>query len=98
MAVTMNRLSREYVFWPLITENSLTGVTAEVALLIAGVQPVEADWKTASIFINGDLKYVRALVGPDGDVVPAVGVYQSWVRLTASPERPVRRPGVVTID
>jgi hypothetical protein len=94
----MSRLSLEYVFWPLVTTNDLSQVTSEVALLGAGVIPQETDWLPAVIFTEGINKYVRLLVGPGGDVTLAPGTYQSWIRLTANPERPVRRPGVVTIE
>jgi len=102
MALTMHRLSREYVYWDVTTENDILNATAEVALLMSGIDPVEIDWVAATIL--GDLTTgftIRLLVsgtGNGGDIELAAGDFQAWIRITDTPERPVRRPGVVTVE
>lgn len=94
MPLEIDRLSREYVYWPIVTDNVISGATAEVALLAdPTAHPEESDWETAEIFVNE----VRILLGPGGTVELSPGDYQSWVRITDNPERPVRKPGVVTV-
>lgn len=111
MAVEMYRISREYVWWMIETPNDISNSTVEVACLPnPDDQPVEADWVAGSIIapddpVDGDgfNWWARALVGDDGADVDLSGEttypvdFQSWVRITDTPERPVRKPGVITI-
>ena len=101
MAAVMHRLSREYVFWPVITTDDISNAAAEVAILEAGVMPQEVDWVPADIVESLGTFSIRALVsgpGQGGDIELPVGDYQSWIRITDLVERPVRMPGVVTIS
>jgi len=105
MAVTLSRLTREFVHWPITTTNDLTGATAEVAFLANPSDlPDESDWEGAELVEAAAGWLVRALVGPGHvdsiDLTPAGGSqdYQTWVRVSDEPERPVRRPGVVTVE
>jgi len=106
MPLTMSRLTREYVFWDITTDDDLSGATAEVAFIDdAETLPTEGDWETATLVeTSGGNWRFRALVGPDDpssiDLTPPTAIsvdYETWVRLTDTPERIVRRPGVVTI-
>ena len=106
MALTMSRLTREYVFWPVETQDDLSTSTVEVAFKDNAVdKPEEVDWEDATLVEDGSGNWrVRALVGPDHvdsiDLTPPTADfidYESWVRLTDNPERIVRRTGVVTI-
>jgi hypothetical protein len=110
MAVTMSRLSREYVWTRIQTPNDLSESVIEVAFKdSAAALPGESDWEPASKFpftdATGSGWDVRVLVGPDHvsaiDLTPpssAIVDYQQWVRITDNPERPVRRAGVVTVQ
>lgn len=94
MALEIDRLSREYIYWPITTDNDLEGATAEVAFLAdPAAHPEEADWVDATIVDSR----VRILFGPGGEVTHEAGDYQTWVRITDNPERPVRKPDVVTV-
>ncbi len=89
-------LSREYLhFW--VDGVTGTGETVEVAFTAADGKPVEGDWEAASwgrLAVDG--ADVRVLVGP-GAVPLASGIYAAWVRVTADEERPVLRPGLVSV-
>ena len=106
MALEMSRLTREYVFWDVDTNDNLSTSTVEVAFIDNAVDiPQEADWEDADLIEGGDGVWrVRVLVGPDHvdsiDLTPPTSDfldYESWTRLTDTPERIVRRTGVVTI-
>lgn len=103
MTVELNRLSREFVWWKLGTDD-LTGATVDVALLAdATAVPATGDWTAAQLIdpahADGDGAnwWARLLIGPGGTKVLAVGDFQSWVRVTTATEVPVRKPGVVSI-
>jgi hypothetical protein len=107
-------LSREYLYVPFAQMNMpiATLSLSKLAFKTAGVEPLDADWKTAIPVTVGHAIYVASigdslaiLVGPlraDAGVttndLPA-GDYQVWVdaRTTGSDERIVRVAGVLTI-
>lgn len=101
MPVTLTSLTREFIRWPVTTDSDLTGAIAEVAFLSdSAAQPIEDDWQEAELLQTEGGWEVRTLIGPghiDATEL-APGDYQSWVRITDEPERPVRRPGVLTIE
>jgi len=98
-----NALSREYLWFSITTTNDLSGATAEVTYLAAGVDPEEVDWVAAELIQEGVDWFIRSLVsgpGQSGATVAielSLGDLQAWTRITDTPERPVRRPGVVTV-
>jgi len=76
-----------------------TGATVELALMrkpgdITGTtpsdpynDPAEADWQTGSWETDGSRYLARATAGTGGTLAPSErGIYQLWVRVTASPE------------
>jgi len=108
MAVTISRLSREYLYTFVKTPNDLSSSTAEVAFVDNPTdRPEEVDWEDAVLIANtveGEAGFdIRVLIGPGGDVdltppsETAVD-YQKWIRITDNPERPVRRAGLVTVQ
>lgn len=108
MPLELSRLSRDFIYFDLETPNDLELSQGEAAFKSAGERPIEDDWSPAEIILeaNGDW-VLRVLVGPNSGVVTdsidltpptdAPMDYQAWTRVTDNPERPVRRPGVVTI-
>lgn len=104
MPAEMSHLSTEFVWTPIAPApgTDLTGGTAEVAVVSGpSAEPNDEAWIEATLVPSGPSWHARILVGPfGGDVEPAVGDHQVWLRLTApgSPERPVRRAGVLTIQ
>ena len=86
--------SVQYVHVP-ITGTDLDGGEPVAMAVIATTaeEPATGDWKTA----NWDAGSARILIGPGTDLQLADGIYRVWVRVTASPEIPVIRSGLLRI-
>ena len=78
-----------------------TADTVTMAFTAAGVDPVLGDYKTASWETDATTTpstyYARCLVGPGGTVTLAAGTYEVWVKITDSPEVPVKRSGTLVV-
>lgn len=75
-----------------------TDLGVEMALVEGSPEanpPEEGDWKTAAWAEGGPPYRARLLVGPGQDVVPTPGLHTLWVRLTDTPEIPIRPSGLV---
>lgn len=86
----ISRLSTEYLYWPIVSDEDFSDANAYVAFVVGDEhpEPVESPWVPASIVENPDdaeQQAVELLVGPDGeDLSPAdqnMVVYRVWVRL-----------------
>lgn len=100
MALELHQLTREYVWWEITTSNDLTGSLVEVAFTDEVSIPAELDWESATLVDVNGTWFVQRLVsgtGNGGDTTLAVGDHQAWVRIDDTPERPVRKAGIVTI-
>lgn len=108
--LTLHTGTKEYVFFPVkATEQDgdtidLSADTVQVAFTDPGTEPVAGDWVSAAWEAGGPdpSGFYRAflLVGGVGSGAAkelADGVWQAWVRVTDSPERPVRPVGQVSI-
>lgn len=85
-------LSTEYIHAPITGPTNLTSFAVEMAILPVGQDPISGDWKTAQ-WAGTD---AIVLVGPSAAIPLTKGVqYEVWVRITASPEIPVLRPGFI---
>lgn len=85
-------LSTEYVHAPIDGPANLTSFTVEMAILPTGQDPAGGDWKAAT-WSGTD---ATVLVGPSAVIPLTKGAqYEVWVRITASPEIPVLRPGFI---
>jgi hypothetical protein len=84
-------ISREYVYVPVAGAAGTEPV--DIAFVGFGAEPGEPDWQTAE-WSSGS---ARVLVGPDSDVVLADGLYEVWVRVTAAPELPAVKSGLLRI-
>lgn len=98
--------STEYVYSTVTADHDLTGVLIEVALPATGNAPVTGDWHSAettgvtqtSMSPARWTATYRILLGPSGGVTSLVpGNYDWTVRLTDSPEHPVRKTGSVIV-
>ena len=106
MAVRINSLSKEYVRVEVRAKlagavvNVSTDVV-EMAFPAAKVDPVSGDWKTATWEVDTttdpDRYFARCLVGTGGTVSLADGLYDVWVRVTDSPEMPVKKAGQLVV-
>lgn len=76
-----------------------TADTVQMAFLATASAPVSGDWKTASwetdASTNPDTYYARCLVG--SAVTLTAGTYTVWVKVTDSPETPVKRAGLLRV-
>jgi hypothetical protein len=76
-----------------------TGDPVAMAFTTGSAEPgnwVTASWDGSSPRSDGS--YVaQCLVGPGGDAVLVVGSYSIWLKVTDSPEVPVRNVGLLTI-
>lgn len=108
MPLELSRLSRDFIVFDIDTDSDLTLSEGEAAFLPAGQRPDESDWHPAFLVEENGRWVLKVLVGPSsGQGTPSIDLtpegefpvdYQAWVRVTDNPERPVRRPGVVTIE
>lgn len=93
--------STEYATASVTTDHDLTGSTIEVALPVTGEAPVT--YHTAEVVGVADLgtgkwkATYRVLLGPGGPVALTAGTYDWIVKITDSPEIPVRKAGTVTV-
>lgn len=100
-------LDLEYVRVPVSAKTAGADVnpTSDTVVMaftaIPGVDPVGGDWKTSSWETDATTTpstyYARCLIGPGGTIALAVGSYQVWVKVTDSPEVPVKRAGVLVV-
>lgn len=97
-------LSTEYVKTQISyrVEDSFRDPTAFAvhwAFTLGGVEPDDSEWVQGSweTAIAGGKYFARVLIGPQGDVTLDDGVYTAWVRVTGSPEVPVKLVGRLAI-
>lgn len=102
----ISRLTTEYLYWHLTSDNDFSGDTASVAFMASGsTKPGGSDWTVADIVPNPDdsaQDSVRLLVGPDGekDLTPggdSATTYNVWIKLTTVSETFVRRAGTLLV-
>lgn len=83
------------------TAVDLDGYTVQLAFTAVDVAPVSGDWKTGSwdtdTTTNPDTYHARCLVGPAGAVTLTAGTYAVYVKVTATPEIPVLRAGLMEV-
>lgn len=85
--------SREYLHVP------VSGATADQPVELAVVdigaeEPAEDDWTPADVW---DGTVAKVLIGPGGTLELEDGTFRVWVRVTADPEIPVIRGGLLRI-
>lgn len=104
--LTLSTASLEYVRVPMSAESAgaavnPTGDTVQMAFLAGSGPPAGGDWKTASWDTDATTYpptySAQCLVGPSGTVTLAAGIYSVWVKVTDSPEVPVKRAGQMKV-
>jgi hypothetical protein len=93
MSLRLNTKTKEYVFVPVTLNDAAPdpGLDVKVAFPAQGEDPetwIDAAW---------DDGRARVLVGPGADVELASGHYDVWVQVTANPETPIRKAGLIDI-
>jgi hypothetical protein len=105
--LTISSTSTEYVRVPVASERSgaaydPTGDTVQLAFLAGAGAPQSGDWKAASWDTDATTYpatyHAQCLIGPAGGTVTlTAGIWTVWVKVTDSPETPVRRAGQIKI-
>ena len=91
--LTIPSISREYIHIPIGGGSMSTPV--EIAVIDDDTEePTEADWHNADVW---DGTTAKLLIGPGGTLELDDGVYRVWVRVTATPEIPVIRSGLLEV-
>lgn len=95
MTIKRSSLSLEYVKVAVVIKQAgaiidPTALPVEMAFKEPQVEPVGGDWQTASWETAGSNYLARCLVGPGGTIALTDGTYIVWVKVTGSPEIPVR--------
>lgn len=97
----ISHLSTEYIRAPVIATEAGAAVnptsdTVEMAFPAEGEAP--ADWVAASWETAGTIHFARCHVGPDGgDIELDAGLYDVYVKITDSPEVPVKKSGLLEV-
>lgn len=61
-------------------------------------QPTSLQWNAATWLVNGTEYIALCLVGPGGTITLTAGLWYTWVKITASPEVPVKYAGVLQVS
>lgn len=100
MAATVSVVSKEYLHGPVTASVTLDTQVVEVAFLAAAGKPDgSTTWKAAEWEgTTGSSRSWRILIGPGTTAALAAGIYSVWVRITDSPEQPVRQHDNLTVQ
>jgi hypothetical protein len=102
----VSRLTSEYLYWIITSDDDFSAATAEVAFLpnSADTKPEVGDWSVADIVANPDnseQSAVRLLVGPNGkDLTPQTTgpvTYRVWIKIDTQSEQFVRSAGTLLV-
>jgi hypothetical protein len=103
----ISRLTTEYLYFGILSNNNFDGATVEVAFKVAGSgKPQSADWTQAEIVPtpgNASQNSIRVFVGPDGggvDLTPSgdsEANYEIYARISRGAERIVRPLGTLRV-
>jgi hypothetical protein len=97
----VSSLSKEYIaveVEDLLSGADPTGNSVAFAFMSSSTEPSSGDFSAGSWRTGSDGKYyAQALIGPGGTHVLTNGTYYIWVKLTASPEIPIRNVGKIVI-
>lgn len=72
-----------------------TSLVVEFALPLEGVAP--STWVAGTWEIGGPPYYAHVIAGVGQTLDPAAGTYDLWLRLTDTPEIPIRLTGKVVV-
>ena len=93
----ISSLSTEYIKVEVTRDDGTnpTADTVKMAFVADGVTPATgdfkvADWQTIGVGAENHY-YIRCLIGPAGTIALAAGLYVVWVKISDSPETPVKR-------
>lgn len=61
-------------------------------------QPTSGEWNAASWYVIGTQFTAICLVGPGGTIQLTQGLYYVWVKISASPEVPIKYAGILQVS
>ena len=98
----INHLSTEYVPYQVDVKKQgqvydPTGDAVSFAFTMVGSGVDPTNWASGIWESYNGIFSALGLVGPNGGTVLGVGVYDVWVKITDSPEVPVRKVGQLTV-
>ena len=103
MPMTIRADSTEYVTATVTADHDITGDILEVALPVKGQEPTV--WTAATVLSVAEstpgkwTATYRLLMGPTGgDIALAAGSYDWLLRVTDTPEQPVRKVDTITVQ
>lgn len=85
----ISSLTLEYLVTTVTAPVDPTADVVEFAFVAPFTEPGALDW-SAGQWVAGTTYDARILVGPGGTVTLTEGDYNAWIRITDSPEIPVR--------
>lgn len=88
----ISSLSKEYLLMPVTASVNVLDDTVQWAFTDPSVDPTS--WTAGDWDADGK---ARILVGPGGAVTLSKGLRDVWLKITDSPEIPVRRVGQITV-
>lgn len=77
-----------------------TGDTVQMAFLAVPppTQPTSLQWNTATWQSTSTPYIALCLVGPGGVITLTAGQWYTWIKITASPEVPVKYAGILQVS
>lgn len=104
----MSRLTTEHVYFPITTDDDLTGFTVSLAFKdqSTALKPEIADWVVGTLVASPDdpvVQTIRILIGPDltgHNLTPPTAesvTYAVWVKIETGSEIIVRPAGTLAI-
>ncbi len=100
MAMSIDRTSREYAWVQITSGPDLSAATMQMTFTAnPDTRPSDLDYLVAE-YVDDGKKWARLLIsgpGAGGAIELGVGDWQCWWRGEVGLQRPVRRPGTVTI-
>lgn len=99
--IAISSLSTEYLYVTVTAPADPTGSTIQFAIVAPGVEPsswTSGAWHTAATSsTRGYTATAKILVGPAGSIVTSDGSWRVWVKVSASPDVPVRDVGQLVV-
>ncbi len=96
MTIRIEALSTEYIHIPVTSDGDVTAAPVSIAIVARGTEPDSGDWQNAAWKPNTTPPQATVLIGPGTPFGLEQGsAYDVWVRVTESPEIPIRRAGSI---
>lgn len=97
--LVLSSLTTEYLHIPVTGDVDLDAQVVAIAVIPVGQEePADDEWHEAAwVGAVGTTRSARVLIGPEEDLELANGTYTAWVKVTDTPEIPVRKSGLIRV-